>query len=352
MTSNEAMRKEYKSKNWRINVIIIGITVFAIIAMLFTLGITQYDYLNYWDTFDVIWKHITGNPWTYKQVDYVVCELLTPRSIGTMMVGGALAIGGATMQAVMKNPLADPYTTGISSGAGLGATLAIVFGISIIPGITGNMMTVTNAFLLSLIPMAAILLVAKYRKLSPSEMILVGIGIMYFFSAATTVMMLMANPLNLKGAYTWGLGNLGILAWNQLMIVVPVVAAGSIALVAMNRKLKIISISDRMSRSLGENPERVRFIGLLIVSLMTAAVVSFTGTIGFVGIVAPHMVRLCIGSDLKYLLPASFVAGGAMLILADAVSKVLLLPVGVITSIAGGPIFLYILVKQRKKEYF
>lgn len=334
----------------RQKIIAVGMVILAFVFLFLLFGVCKNDRVTLQDGFDVLITHLKGNIYPERLKEYIFWETLFPRALSAIFVGGTLGIAGAAMQHIMRNPLADPYTTGISSGAGLGATLFLVLEMSVIPGLTGQTALVTNAFLLSLIPMSAILLISIFKKTSPSDMILIGIAIMYFFSATNTVLMLIAEPNDLQGAYSWGLGNLGAIGWPNMAVIIVSSVAGSLVLTLLSKRIQIVSMNDGIAKSLGENPHNVRIITMLVVSLMVACVVAFTGTIGFVGIVAPHIVRLTMGANTKYLVPSSFCLGAVLLTLSDTMAKIVALPVGVITSIIGGPLFLFILIKQRKKE--
>ena len=323
--------------------------IIAVTIVFVFFGVSDSRTHTWSESFKVLSDHIFSGEHTQVQ-EMIYWDNLFPRAVNGLIVGGTLGLAGAVMQIIMRNPLADPYTTGISSGAGFGATMWLTLGIAVIPGLTGDIALVTNAFLLSLVPTGAILAVIAYRRTSPGEMILIGIGVMYFFGAATTVMMLWANPSDYANAYRWGLGHLTSVGWQNMPIIMALGITGLTLCMLLSKKIGVMNFGDRSAVSLGERPHRVRVVSLVLISLIVAGMVCFTGTIGFVGIVAPHIVRLTLGSDTKYLIPGSFCMGATMLLLADTVAKVLTLPVGVITSIIGGPLFLFILIKQRKKE--
>lgn len=258
------------------------------------------------------------------------------------------------MQSMMRNPLADPYTIGVSSGASLGATLSIVLGLSVVPFLDPQSSIIANAFLFSLVPVAVILLVTRFRRTTPTMMILSGIAVMYVFSATTQLVMLTADPDALAEAYEWGVGTLGKAKWTNVGIVIAIAAAGMVILSMMSRSLNIVSAGDRCARSLGVDSNCVRILCMVVISVVTAAIVSFTGTIGFVGLISPHVARIFLGSDNRFLIPASAAFGGLLLMLADCAAKVAGptgLPVGVITALVGGPLFLILLIRMRKDAW-
>ncbi|MDR2846019.1 MAG: iron ABC transporter permease [Candidatus Methanoplasma sp.] len=327
--------------------------VLSVIAVGLEISFGQYN-IGFFESYGILADHISGNIATGREgvtKDYVVWSMRLPRAIGGLAVGATLGVCGAAMQSALKNPLADPYTTGISSGASLGAAVSIILGICIIPTITGDISIVVNAFLFSLIPAGVIILVTKMRKVGSTSMIMTGIAVMYIFSATTSLLMFSANPDALAEVYIWTVGTLGRANWTNLPLLIVAAATSIVLLQTVAKKLNILVMSDENATSLGINAKHLRLFTLAIVSLGTSIVVSFTGTIGFVGLVAPHVVRIFIGSDNRYLIPASAAFGAVMLLFADCVAKEVGttgLPVGVITALIGGPLFLILLMRQHK----
>ena len=266
--------------------------------------------------------------------------------------GGILAVAGATMQSTLKNPLADPYTTGISSGAAFGATIAICYGVGIL-GSSGSI--VVNAFVFALIPTAIITAISVTKRVSPVSMILAGIAIMYIFNAMTTVLKLWANPDDLASVYRWEVGSFEGLDWGDVPLIAAVTIAGSLFLILVSSKMNVLATGDDNAKALGIDASKLRIICLVIVTLITASIVSFTGVIGFVGLVAPHVVRIFIGSDNRYLIPASMALGAALLLVADLVGRTIIAPavleVGVVTAFIGGPLFLYLVIRQKREVW-
>ncbi|MCL2031973.1 MAG: iron ABC transporter permease [Methanomassiliicoccaceae archaeon] len=342
--------KEYGTFIYRKYLFITICIVGAVIVAGFATTIGPYD-IGFFESFRIIIDHITGNIQDANK-DYVIWNVRLPRILAGIIAGSGLAIAGATMQSTIKNPLADPYTTGISAGAAFGATLSIVLGLSVIGG---NFAIVVNAFFFSLIPMAVILLISTVRRASPTTIILSGLAVMYLFNAMTTVMMLMANPNSLAEAFTWQIGTLGLAKWNSIPFMFTVALIGGIALQLLSSKINVLTSGDESARSLGINADRLRLISLLIVSLIAATIVSFTGIIGFVGLVCPHICRMFVGSDNKFLLPSSAAFGAVFLIIADLVGRTVIAPtvlqVGVITAFIGGPVLLYLLIRQKKEVW-
>ena len=331
---------------------------FACIGLCFiSLGIGvwagKYD-IGFIEAYQVLFDHLMGHGADNGMNDIVVWDIHMTRALGGLVAGAALGVAGAVMQSSMKNPLADPYTTGISSGASLGATLAIITGFSLLPGLYSDMAIVVNAFVFAMIPAMAIILISTFkRNMSPTSIILIAIAIMYVFSATDTLLKVSTTVEKLADAYVWGIGTLGRTTWESLPLMASVSGICIAFFVIMHSKVNILSLNDTSVVAMGENPKKLRVSFMIVVAMMTSVIVAFTGTIGFVGLVAPHIVRLLIGSDCKYLIPASACFGAAFLMFCDCIARMLTttgLPVGVITSIIGGPLFIYILMKMRAKS--
>ena len=303
------------------------------------------------EVLDIIISHILGNP-PGDRTDFVVWDVRLTSSIMAVITGFALGVCGSVMQAVMRNPLADPYTMGVSSGASLGATLSLVMGVSIIPGLMGDASVITNAFLLSLVPMGTILFLSITRKMTDTMMILCGIGVMYFFSATTSLIMLTADPTQMSAVYSWNLGNIGIGYWDNLPTMLIPTAICTALLMIFSSRIDVLTSGDSLSHTVGVDPFKVRILSSLGVSVMIASIVSFTGTIGFIGLISPHMARAFVGSKQAYLIPASGLVGAAMLLAANNAARILgSLPVGVITTLVGCPIFFVLLIRQRRSRW-
>lgn len=332
----------------------------CVVASVATIGVAltvgEYD-IGFFETYGIIWNHLFGEVPTdvmdpmYTK-DYVVCDLRMPRIITGILAGAGLAVAGAAMQSMLKNPLADPYTTGVSSGASFGATLAICAGFSVVGG---GYTTVINAFVFSLIPTFVIVAVAKMKGASPTTMIMAGIAIMYIFNALTTVIKLWADPDKLSNLYSWTVGSLALTGWEDIPVILLFTIVGIAIVWLLSRQLNVLTMGDESAKSMGVNADQMRTVLLVIVALLSAAIVSFTGLIGFVGLVCPHIVRIFVGSDNRFLIPASALFGVALLLFADLVGRVVISPttlqVGVVTAFIGGPMFLYLIIRQRKSTW-
>jgi iron complex transport system permease protein len=303
------------------------------------------------EVYSIIWRGFFHDPMTIPEV--IVWELRLPVILMGILAGIGLAVAGAMMQGVLKNPLASPFTLGISAGAGFGAALAILFGAGVAGG--GAYLVVLNAFFFSLIPTLVIIGLTRYKRATPETMVLAGIAMLHIFGALTTLMMYFGEPDAVKEAYFWMVGSLGRATWDNIVPVFILLVACLIPLLRKAWDLNVLGAGDDAAKSLGVNVERERIIIMAIASLMTAGIISFVGTIGFIGLVAPHICRMVIGGDNRFLIPASGLLGAVILLGADTIARSIMapiiLPVGVITAALGGPLFLYLLIR-RKKEYW
>ncbi len=352
MNRIEEAKKEYKAAERKKLMLILVFVVLVAITVPITLGFGVYK-ISLVDSIITFIQHITGNI-TNPKADTFIWNVRLPRALGAITIGAGLSVAGAVMQNDFKNPLAEPYTMGISSGAFFGVVIVIVSGACIIPGLTGQSAYMVNAFVFSIIPIVLILLVAKFRKVTPVAMILIGIAVMFLFNSISQVMLLASTAENLADAYSWRVGNTSRIGWSELPLLIAVTVVAICLVWTLSRKLDVMYAGDRGAQSLGIRPNRLRIASMTIVSLMTAAIVSVSGTIGFIGLVGPHIARMFVGSNNKYLIPASAAFGALFIAVTDTIAKVTGpdgLPVGVISSLVGGPLFVYILIKCRSKVW-
>ena len=279
----------------------------------------------------------------------VIFNIRLPRIILALLCGFGLAITGMQMQIILRNPLASPFTLGVSSGAAFGAGLAIISGITIIGG---KYMLIGNAFVFSLLPCFVVFFLSRIGSCGHGMLILAGIAMNFIFSSLSTLLSYFSNSEELKSLSLWTMGNLGRASWDDivplslmLLITVPL-------LFMQNQKLNVLNAGDESAKGLGVNVERTRIVVLVLTSLVSASIICFTGMIGFVGLVSPHIVRMIIGNDYRYSLIGAGLAGSLLLMISDIVSLVLLqpivLPIGVITSFMGVPLLLYLVLKRYK----
>ena len=327
----------------------LGISCIAFILAL-SVGLAN---IGFWESYDTFIRHITGDI-IDTHTDYIVWDLRVPEAMMAVIAGATLAVGGAIMQTSLRNPLADPYTMGVSSGALFGAALSIIYSISIIPGLTDQNAITCNAFFLSLVPTLAITIVSMKQTVTPAKLLLVGIAVMYVFSSVTSLMMIASDAETLQEVYTWNVGTLAGVTFEQLSIPGIFFVCGFVFLILQYRSYNLLIAGPTNAKTMGVNAKFTIVAGMVVVSLMTASVVSVTRTLGFIGLVAPNVARFFVGSETKYLLPSSAAFGAMFLLIANSVARVCTqfgLPVGVICSIVGGPMFIAIILIQRKKAW-
>ena len=283
--------------------------------------------------------------WLYNRL---IFEGTIPVGIGALLVGAILGMAGAVMQNCVRNPLADPYTTGISSAALFGVTINLALGISILP-VTEDAGNIVNALVFAMIPCALMLLLSIRGKTTTTQLVLIGIGVMYLFSAITMMLKYNAEPEILNQIYAWSVGSVSKIGWTGVYCLLPTTILLFISLYILSPRIDVVAMGDNMSHSLGVDPVRTRLLCMVIISCATAVAVSFSGSIGFVGLVIPHVSRLLVGSKSKMLIPCSAVLGTFLLIGAEILSRMLTqgLPAGAITALIGAPVFLYFLFKIR-----
>ena len=351
---NREIDVKYEKYTFRKYIFIAICTIAIFIAMGLIITYGDYD-LSFREVYEIIYNRILygipEDPIEYLR-SYVVCDLRLPRVVVAIIGGFGLAVAGAVMQSTLKNPMADSYTTGVSSGACFGATLSMVAGFTLLSSDLGM---IVNAFIFSLAPTFVIIVVSKMRKVSSTSMILAGLAIMYIFNAMTAMLKLWAEPDALASLYRWQVGSLNNMLWSDVPIMLVTTIIGTIVLMILSSRINILSSGDESAQSLGINAQNLRVVCLVIVSLITASIVSFTGTIGFVGLVAPHIARIFIGSDNRFLIPASAVFGALLMMISDIVGRTIFAPsvleVGVVTAFIGGSVFLYLIIRQRKEVW-
>ncbi|MEU1358979.1 iron ABC transporter permease [Micromonospora zamorensis] len=285
----------------------------------------------------------------------IVTELRLPRVVLGLLVGGLLALAGGCYQGVFRNPLADPYLLGVAAGAGLAVTAAIALGGAGRQGaISGLPMTIPlAAFAGSLlaVTMTYVLGAAGGRGGSPAMLILAGVAVSAFLSAGQTYL-LQRHSDSIQPVYSWLLGRLATAGWRDVLLVLPYAALTTVVVLLHRRELDVLAVGDDEARSLGLHPQRTRYLLIAAASLGTAAAVSATGLIGFVGIIVPHTVRLLAGSSYRAILPLSLLFGGAFLALTDVVARTVAapseVPIGVVTALLGGPFFVIVLRTARR----
>jgi cobalamin transport system permease protein len=279
----------------------------------------------------------------------ILWEIRVPRVVLAAIVGGMLALAGATYQGVFRNPLADPYLLGVAAGAGLGATIAIAY---LPEGLRGQRALPVAAFLGGAVAVVLTYAVGRSarRERDAATLVLAGVTVAAFFTAWQTFVQ-QQNSETLQQVYTWILGNIPSTGWTDVVLILPYVAVAVVVILALRRVVDVLNLGDDEAASLGVNVRRVRLALIVAATLGTAAAVAVSGLIGFVGIIVPHAIRLLSGVGYRALLPLSVVTGAGFLVLADVIARTILspaeIPLGVVTAFLGAPFFALVLRATR-----
>ena len=321
-----------KSKSLKIIIILFftGFTIFAMVASL-TLGSVDIS-------FSTIVHTLLGNVQTTDEM--VIWNIRFPRNIVGALVGANLAVSGAILQAVMKNPLADPGIVGVSSGAGLAGVIMLIF----MP--EASILLTPVAFVGAMLSAAAVYALAWKNGIRPTRIILAGVAVSAFLGSGLSALLVFYSD-KVQGALLWMVGGLSARSWPQVETLFPYTILGLVLALAGCKALTILSLGDETARGLGVPVERVRFSMTAVAALLAAGAVSVAGLIGFVGLVVPHIVRLIIGTDYKYVIPGSAILGAGVLVFCDTLGRVAFspieIPAGIIMAFLGAPFFLYLL---------
>lgn len=292
----------------------------------------------------------------------IVRRIRFPRVIAALIAGGGLAVSGLVMQTVLKNPLASPTTLGVSNAAVFGANFAIiVIGAGAFHSTHGSWLSISNPYLVStfsflsaIIAAGSILLLARLKNLNASAIVLAGVAVSAIFQAGTTLIQYFASDTQVASAVYWTFGDLGRASYKTDLIMFIVVAVSTLFFFLKRWDFSAMSGGIAYAKTLGVNTRFMTIMSLLLASLITSITVSFLGIIGFVGLTAPQFMKRIVGDDYRYLLPSSFLAGALLLLISDILGRLPIfgtsVPVGVITSLIGGPVFLAILLRRKKNE--
>lgn len=332
-----------KSQNQIKSIILLGASTF--ILALIAMGQGPYEKLDIWTTAKIIFGFETPT----KTENSIIWRIRFPRILMAIVGGVALAIAGALMQGCLGNPLVSPLTLGVASGAALGAAVAIMLGFSVIGG---PLAIVGNAFLFALIVVFIIIKLGSMHSVSAESYILVGIAITFIAGAITSILNYFATDEQVSQLMHWSFGSLGRVDRDTaFFLAVPVCALVPLSL-KWSWDLNALSVGgDEFAISTGVDPAGFRRTVLILSAFLTALVISFTGLIGFVGLAAPHMARVIVGNDFRKLIPSSAIFGAFLMLFADTLGRTLfapvIIPVGVMLSVIGGPFFMYLLIRSK-----
>ena len=332
-----------------------GLQIAALIAALISMVVVSsrmgYLTIGFGDVVKVLLAHTTGQERWLEGIEplasVVVLDVRLPRILTAAIVGGGLAVSGAVFQGILLNPLADPYTLGVSAGAAFGASLALVTNLLFLGAYTVPLLAFVGAITTLFV---VITLSASHHQLSSNNLILSGVIVTAILSAAISFMKYIADE-HVSVIIFWLMGSFASKTWLDVYLTFLVVACGTAVVIFYARDLNLVALGSRTAASMGINPQRITLTLLVTASLVAAICVAVSGIIGFVGLLVPHMVRLMTGPDNRRLIPISLLSGSLLLLCADTVTRAVLpseIPIGVLTALIGGPFFCYIFRKRQK----
>lgn len=346
------LKQEYKNENKKKILMIISV-VFIILVSAYVFTTLGMKNISNMQTLVAISKAFSGTLDNDADAasNKVIMLLRLPRITLAMLAGIGLAVSGAVMQSLTRNYLVSPFTLGISSAAAFGASMSIVFGVGVF--FQSEVGMISCAFIASCICGCIVYGISRYIGLNPSSIVLVGISLNYLFSAMTATIEFFAREHKLEAVVQWTFGSFNRATWESVLITFIVVVLGLAILIIYSLKLNVMATnSDEMAKSLGINVNKARVVCGMTAILLTATIISFTGVIGFVGLIAPHIARLLIGDNHLYYLPFASVLGGILLLFSDMIGKFILypvnIPVGIVISFLGVPLFIHLILMKRR----
>lgn len=296
-----------------------------------------------------VWSTLLAGPYgSDAMAATILWQLRMPQTLMGALVGASLGICGLQMQTILSNPLASPFTLGFSAAAGFGAALAIMFG-GLLP-LPDLLVVPVSAFLMTLVACALVYSIASLRGATPEILVLAGIAVLFFFQSMQSLLQFLASPEVLQQIVFWLFGSLLKATWLSVAVLAVVLALVLPLVLRDSWKLTVLRLGDANAASLGLSVENLRKKTFLFVAVMTAAAVSFVGTIGFIGLIAPHAARAAVGEDHRFALPMAALAGATMLVAASVFGKLIspgaVIPVGIITAVAGVPVLFAVIARR------
>lgn len=340
---------------------LLGMAAAIVLIAVYASTVGPFD-ISFWEAANAVFNYQGST------VDIVIWNIRLPRIIAAVLVGAALGVSGTIMQCVLRNPLGSPFTLGISNAAAFGAAVGIillgggtVLGQSVTTTYIDDPYLVTgSAFAAAMLATLIIIVLVRVTKVSPEAMVLTGVAISSMFGAGLAALQYFSNDSALANIVYWQFGDLGKINWDQNLIMAVFVLAICAYFMLKRWDYNALDTGDEVAKGLGVNTDAIRVVSMVLASLLTAVAVSFVGIIGFVGLLAPHIVRRVIGGDHRFLIPGSALLGSLVLLVSDTVGRNMgdllnwvfgsghpsfIVPVGIITSFIGGPLFIYILIR-------
>lgn len=342
-------REQYRALAFRRILILVGLTVALCFSISADMALGPANYA----LSDVL-SALFNPADVANQLRVIIWDIRMPIALMAVTVGASLSVAGAQMQTILSNPLASPFTLGISAAASFGAALALVAGVAIFPGAIQYMVPL-NAFLMAMAAALFIHFASTMRGVSVETIVLLGIALVFTFNAALSLLEYLASEQALAAVVFWTMGSLTKATWPKVYFTAAVLVVTVPLFMRQAWALTALRLGDDKAASLGVNVRRLRLQTMMVVSLLAAIPVSFVGTIGFVGLVGPHIARMVVGEDQRFFLPGSVICGALLLSVTSVVSKMLIpgaiLPIGVITALVGVPFFFVLIFSNRKRAW-
>ena len=348
-----AIEQAHAHSVWKKSLFLIclGLGLAASACVIITLGQVKISVADVYAT--LIDKISPGAFAVSSLMQLVIWRIRMPMITGAILCGAGLGVCGCAMQTVLKNPLASPFTLGISSGARLGISIAAVMNFSIL---NGPYFLVSNAFVCALLCSGLIILLSYFKGASSETLVLAGVAMTYLFQALNELLNYFATEEQRTVMSLWGMGTLSNLNWRSIGFIAVIFIVCLPLLYWKAWDFNLMTVGDDCAKSMGVNANSIRIYVMVISSLLVATIVAFIGVIGFIGLVAPHIARMILGSDHRYLLPASGGLGAALLLITNAIAmnllKSVVLPAGTVMSIISVPFFLYLILRRKRKEFW
>lgn len=287
-----------------------------------------------------------------RTISVIIWEVRLPYSVLALLVGSTLSLSGTEMQTILNNQLASPFTLGLSAAASFGAALAIVLNLAL-PGVPENWIISGNAFLFSFGSVLLLQTMARFKSGNVENIVLLGIAFVFTFNALVALLQFVSTQEALQQFIFWSMGSLGRASWDKIQLIAVILLLILPFSMRACWKMNALLLGDERAKSFGVNVKRLRFVSLLRISILSGISVAFVGTIGFIGLVGPHIARLIIGEDHRFLIPASILCGAFVMAVASIASKMIIpgviIPLGIVTSLIGIPIFLTLILGKRVK---
>jgi iron complex transport system permease protein len=342
-------RGAYRVLVQRKKLVLLALSLVLVFSVIADLGLGPARY-----TMREVVLALMGSPDVSLQISVVIWDIRMPVALMAVVVGAALSAAGAQMQTILNNPLASPFTLGISAAASFGASIALVFGIGILPWAIDYVVSL-NALLMAMAAALFIHFMSQKRGVTVETIVLLGITLVFTFNALLALVQYLASEQALSAVVFWTMGSLTRATWPKLAITTIVVAVSLPLFMRRAWALTALRLGEDKAASFGVNVRWLRLETMMIISLLAAVPVAFVGTIGFIGLVGPHIARMLVGEDQRYFLPASVLSGAAILSLTSVVSKSIvpgtIFPIGIITALVGVPFLFSLIMSSRRRSW-